>query len=56
MKAAFEKSGENQVRAARALGITRNTLRTLLKRHGRLADGGSSARALPLDEELRLPH
>lgn len=34
---AFSHVGENQVRAARALGITRNTLRTLLKRHGLLA-------------------
>jgi sigma-54-specific transcriptional regulator len=33
---AFARSGENQVQAARALGITRNTLRTLLKRHGML--------------------
>src|SRR5439155_23456363 len=35
--AAFSASGENQVHAARLLGITRTTLRTLLKRHGLLA-------------------
>jgi sigma-54-specific transcriptional regulator len=35
---AFSHVGENQVRAARALGVTRNTFRTLLKRHGFLAD------------------
>ena len=34
---AFSASGENQVHAARLLGITRTTLRTLLKRHGLLA-------------------
>jgi sigma-54-specific transcriptional regulator len=37
---AFSLSKENQVRSAAALGITRNSLRTLLKRHGYLeADG-----------------
>lgn len=34
--AAFAFSGENQVRAAKVLGITRNMLRTQLKRHGLL--------------------
>jgi sigma-54-specific transcriptional regulator len=34
---AFEHAGQNQVRTAKALGITRNMLRTLLKRHGLLA-------------------
>lgn len=33
---AFAHEGSNQVRAARTLGITRNVLRTLLKRHGLL--------------------
>jgi sigma-54-specific transcriptional regulator len=37
VRAAFAASGENQVHAARLLGITRTTLRTLLKRHGLLA-------------------
>lgn len=36
--AAFAHAGQNQVRTARALGITRNMLRTQLKRHGLLAD------------------
>jgi len=43
--AAFSASGENQVHAARLLGITRTTLRTLLKRHGMLA----SAVSPPMD-------
>jgi len=34
--AAFNHAGQNQVRAAKVLGITRNVLRTLLKRHGLL--------------------
>ena len=34
---AFAASGQNQVRAAKVLGITRNMLRTQLKRHGLLA-------------------
>jgi sigma-54 dependent transcriptional regulator len=34
--AAFEHAHGNQVRAARALGLTRNMVRTLLKRHGLL--------------------
>jgi len=38
---AFERSGSNQVQAARLLGVTRNTLRTLLKRHGLLSERGS---------------
>jgi sigma-54-specific transcriptional regulator len=38
VRAAFAQVGENQVRAARILGVTRNTLRTLLKRYGLLAE------------------
>jgi sigma-54-specific transcriptional regulator len=38
VRAAYAQVGENQVRAARVLGVTRNTLRTLLKRHGMLAE------------------
>jgi len=43
--AAFAQSGRNQVRAAKLLGITRNVLRTQLKRHGLLAhsDDGHAA-------------
>jgi sigma-54-specific transcriptional regulator len=36
VRAAFAHAGDNQVRAARMLGVTRNTLRTLLKRYGLL--------------------
>ncbi len=36
VRTAFAHSGDNQVRTAHALGVTRNTLRTLLKRHGLL--------------------
>jgi sigma-54-specific transcriptional regulator len=38
VRAAFALAGENQVKAARVLGVTRNTLRTLLKRYGLLAE------------------
>jgi sigma-54 dependent transcriptional regulator len=34
LQIAFQKSGMNQVRTAQALGISRNVLRTMLKRHG----------------------
>jgi sigma-54 dependent transcriptional regulator len=34
--AAYDHAGGNQVRAARELGVTRNMVRTLLKRHGLL--------------------
>jgi transcriptional regulator with PAS, ATPase and Fis domain len=42
---AFGRNQNNQVRTAQALGVTRNVLRTLLKRHGLLEDQGA-------DEEL----
>ena len=35
---AFESSGRNQVQAARLLGVSRNTVRTLLKRYKLLTD------------------
>jgi sigma-54 dependent transcriptional regulator len=38
VKRAFTRCRDNQVQTARLLGITRNTLRTLLKRHGLLGD------------------
>ena len=38
VREAYQLSRDNQVRSARALGITRNTLRTLLKRYGLLTD------------------
>jgi DNA-binding NtrC family response regulator len=36
---AYQRCGGNQVQSALLLGITRNVLRTLLKRHGLLQDG-----------------
>jgi DNA-binding NtrC family response regulator len=36
VRAAFQASGENQVRTAALLGVTRNVVRTLLRRHGLL--------------------
>lgn len=43
--AAFDHTGKNQVKTAKLLGITRNMLRTQLKRHGLLASVDE-----PLDE------
>ena len=42
---AFAQAGQNQVRAARLLGITRNMLRTQLKRHGLLGQDALEAEA-----------
>jgi sigma-54-specific transcriptional regulator len=53
VKAAFSHAGDNQVRAARVLGVTRNTLRTLLKRHGLL---GASREAEPDNASLPMAH
>ncbi|MET0334748.1 MAG: helix-turn-helix domain-containing protein, partial [Rhizobacter sp.] len=41
---AYAHCRDNQVQAAKLLGVTRNTLRTLLKRHGLLSDTASSER------------
>jgi transcriptional regulator with GAF, ATPase, and Fis domain len=41
----FRRNQNNQVRTAQALGVTRNVLRTLLKRHGLLEDNS-------IEEEL----
>jgi len=38
VRTAFHQANDNQVRTAKVLGITRNTLRTFLKRYGMLAD------------------
>jgi sigma-54-specific transcriptional regulator len=43
--AAFEHAHRNQVRSAKALGVTRNMVRTLLKRHGLLAVGSNEVDA-----------
>ncbi|WP_442979420.1 helix-turn-helix domain-containing protein, partial [Salmonella enterica] len=56
VRTAFARSGDNQVRAARALGITRNTLRTLLKRHGLLAESAAAARDDDDDHRVSLAH
>ena len=45
--AAFEHAHRNQVRSAKALGVTRNMVRTLLKRHGLLAAGAAEFDADP---------
>lgn len=34
LRLAFLKNGQNQVRTAKALGVSRNVLRTYLKRYG----------------------
>jgi hypothetical protein len=41
--AAFEHAHHNQVRTAKVLGVTRNMVRTQLKRHGLLAGGATDA-------------
>ena len=44
IRTAFAHARSNQVQTARQLGVTRNTARTLLKRHGLIrADGGGDA-------------
>jgi sigma-54-specific transcriptional regulator len=57
--AAFDHARGNQVRAARELGVTRNMVRTLLKRHGLLGGGSDDPAAndaLPLAaEDTELP-
>lgn len=54
--AAFAFSGQNQVRAAKVLGITRNMLRTQLKRHGLLggSDDASASGGLGEHDEVLL--
>lgn len=44
--AAFAACGQNQVRTAKVLGITRNMLRTQLKRHGLLTDATALSASL----------
>ena len=45
VRRAFSRCHDNQVHSARLLGITRNTLRTLLKRHGLLSDAAGAVAA-----------
>ena len=56
VRVAFIRSGENQAQAARVLGITRNTLRTLLKRHGLLAEAAAPTRSNSAPAALPLTH
>ena len=44
----------NQVRSAKLLGISRNVLRTLLKKHGYLGEGGNSGTEVTVDSDLAL--
>ena len=53
VRAAFSHAGDNQVRAARVLGVTRNTLRTLLKRYGLL--GAAPAAPHPAVSKAPVP-
>jgi DNA-binding NtrC family response regulator len=53
---AYQHCGNNQVQSAALLGISRNVLRTLLKRHGLLQDGIFPAdRAGPGNWSLEVP-
>jgi sigma-54-specific transcriptional regulator len=54
VRAAFVLSNENQVRSAAILGITRNSLRTLLKRHG-LLDAESPGESVIAHTQGRVP-
>lgn len=45
LRTAYAHHGRNQVITARALGLSRHSLRTLLRRHGLLADAEASASA-----------
>jgi DNA-binding NtrC family response regulator len=52
VRSAFAKGRFNQIKTAELLGITRNVVRTLLKRHGMLDDSGGSlgeSRGVPAD-------
>ncbi|OWQ47847.1 Fis family transcriptional regulator [Roseateles noduli] len=46
----YRASGRNQVRAGALLGVSRNVMRTLLKRHGLIGDGTSPDDAEEADE------
>jgi sigma-54-specific transcriptional regulator len=43
LRTAYARNNDNQVQTARALGLSRNVLRTLLKRHGMLPESGAAA-------------
>jgi DNA-binding NtrC family response regulator len=44
---AFRRCDSNQVRAAELLGVSRNVVRTLLKRYGFIADGQADTAEIP---------
>ena len=46
----YRVSGRNQVRAGALLGVSRNVMRTLLKRHGLIGDGTSPEETEEADE------
>ena len=46
---AYRHCGNNQVQSAVLLGVTRNVLRTLLKRHGLLEDSANTPPERPHD-------
>ena len=52
---AFAHCRANQVQTARALGITRNSLRTLLKRHGLLGEAEATSDALDTEATHKPP-
>ena len=49
VRRAYAHCRDNQVRTAHLLGISRNTLRTLLKRHGLLADASTTDQPAELE-------
>jgi DNA-binding NtrC family response regulator len=53
VRTAFRASGENQVRAAALLGVTRNVIRTMLRRHGLL--GAADGESTPRDNPAQVP-
>ena len=55
LRSAYAACAENQVHTARALGLTRHSLRTLLKRHGMLA-GTLAAEHIEADEPHPVTH
>jgi sigma-54 dependent transcriptional regulator len=52
LRAAYAHHGRNQVVTARALGLSRHSLRTLLRRHGLLGDPESGEQAQAMRVEM----
>jgi DNA-binding NtrC family response regulator len=55
VESAFQHCDSNQVRTAELLGVSRNVVRTLLKRHGLIADVGETDSVLGAEIGLGLP-